>query len=64
MENPPQATPQTAKGLITIWCLTAVSNFLAFTSTVSLDDLQKFFAIVASIVVTVVTIATYFKKKK
>lgn len=63
MENP--TTPQTSiTGMITMWAITALTNFLAFTPTITLDDLQKCAAILASIVVMVFTIATYFRKRK
>lgn len=50
--------------LLAMWLLTAASNFLAFTKTITLDDVQKVAATTASIVVIIVTILTYLRSQK
>lgn len=65
MDNNTQNTPiAQAAVLISMWLLTAISNLLAFTQTITLDDVQKVAATTASIVVIVVTILTYVRSQK
>ncbi|MFN8359309.1 MAG: hypothetical protein U0264_05280 [Candidatus Kapaibacterium sp.] len=51
-------------GLLCAWAFVAFNNILAFTRTITLDDIQKVFAIITSIVVTVVTILTFLRNQK
>ena len=64
MDNNPQNSPQSVIALLGMWLLTAASNFLAFTKTITLDDVQKIAATTASIVVIVITILTFLRSQK
>ncbi|MBK9249361.1 MAG: hypothetical protein IPM69_14920 [Ignavibacteria bacterium] len=64
MDNNPQSSPTSAIALLAMWLLTAASNFLAFTKTITLDDVQKIAATTASIVVIVITILTFLRSQK
>ena len=64
MDNSTQNSPTSAIALLGMWLLTAASNFLAFTNTITLDDVQKIAATTASIVVIVITILTFLRSQK
>ncbi|MFN8358598.1 MAG: hypothetical protein U0264_01670 [Candidatus Kapaibacterium sp.] len=57
-------SPAGLLGFLFGWVYVAFANLLAFTDTVTLDDVQKFFAILTSIVVAVVTILTFLRNQK
>ncbi len=57
-------SPAGLLGFVLGWAYVFGANFLAFTNTVTLDDVQKIFAILTSIVVAVVTILTFLRNQK
>ena len=49
---------------VAIWAFVAFNNVLAFIPPVTLDTVQKIAAIICSVIVAVVTVLNYIKKKR
>ena len=57
-------SPAGLLGFVLGWTYVLGANFLAFTNTITLDDVQKIFTILTSIAVGTVTILTYLRNRK